>query len=78
MCSLYLPMKRYPVCITSTPMAYITIDTTRIHHVYKHDFAVCALFSTTGSWDVFAIKSAALFGLVLFPVDGHTIVQNNK
>jgi len=40
MCSLYLPMKRYPVCITFIPTAYATIDTTIIHHVYKPDFAV--------------------------------------
>ena len=38
MCSLYLPMKRHPVCITSTTTAYATIDTTIIHHVYKPDF----------------------------------------
>jgi len=39
MCTLYLPMKRYPVCITSTPTAYAAIDTTIIHHVYKLDFS---------------------------------------
>ena len=59
MCSLYLPMKIYPVCITSTPMAYATIDTLIIHRVYKP-------FSSTGSWDLFAVKSAAVFGLVFF------------
>jgi len=45
MCSLYLPMKRHPVCITSTPTAYATIDRTIIHYVYKPDFAVCVPFS---------------------------------
>ena len=39
MCSLYLPMKRHPVCITSTYTAYATIDTTIINHVYKPDFS---------------------------------------
>ena len=38
MCSLYLPMKRHPVCITPAPTAYATIDTTIIHHVYKPAF----------------------------------------
>jgi len=28
------------------------------------------LFSTTGSWDLFAIKSAAVFGLAFFQVNG--------
>jgi len=32
-------MERHPVCITSTPTAYATIDTTIIHHVYKPDFS---------------------------------------
>ena len=72
MCSLYLPMKRYPVCSTSMPMAYAIIDTAIIHHVYKLDFAVCVLFSMTGSCDLFAIKSAAVFGLVFFQVNGLT------
>ena len=66
MCSLYLPMKIYPVSITSTPTAYATIDTIIIHHVYKPDFAVCVPFSSTGSWELFAIKSAAVFGQVFF------------
>ena len=44
MFSLYLPMKIYPVCITSTPTAYATIDIIIIHHVYKPDFAVCVPF----------------------------------
>jgi len=70
MCSLYLPMKRHPVCITFTPTAYATNDTTIIHHVYKPDFSICVPFSTTGSWDLFAIKSAAVFGLVFFQVNG--------
>jgi len=39
MCSLYLPMKRHPVCITSTPTDYATSDTTIILHVYKPDFS---------------------------------------
>jgi len=66
MSSLYLPMKRHPVCITSTATAYATIDTAIIHHVYKPDFAVCVPISMTGSWDLFATKSAAVFGLVFF------------
>ena len=57
-------MKIYPVCITSTPTAYASNDTTIIRHVYKPDFAVCVPISTTGSWDLFAIKSAVVFGLV--------------
>ena len=57
-------MKRYPICITSTPTTYATIDTKINHIVYKADFAVCVPFSTTGSWDLFAIKSKAVFGLV--------------
>jgi len=40
MCSLYLPMKGYLFCITFTPTAYATNDTTIIHHAYKPDFAV--------------------------------------
>ena len=63
---LILNDEKYPVCITSTPKAYATIDTKLIHHVYKTDFAVCVPISTTGSWDLFAIKSAAVFGLVFF------------
>jgi len=38
MCTLYLPMNKYPVCITSTPTAYATIDTIITHHVYKPVF----------------------------------------
>ena len=64
--SLYLPMKIYPVCITSTPTAYATIDRIIIHHVYKLDFAVQIPFSSTGSWHLFAIKLAAVFSLVFF------------
>ena len=66
MCSLYVPMNRHPVCITSMHTAYATIDTTIIHHVYKPDFPVCVPISSTGSWDLFAIKSAAVFGIVFF------------
>ena len=29
-------------------------------------FPVCVPISSTGSWDLFAIKSAAVFGLVFF------------
>ena len=39
MCSLYLPIKRDPVYITSMHTAYATIDTTIIHLVYKSDFS---------------------------------------
>ena len=77
MCSLYLPLKIYPVCINSTPTAYATIDTIIIQQVYKPDFAVCVLFSPTGSWDRFAIKSAAVFSLVFFQVNDSQI-QNSK
>ena len=37
-------MKRYSFCITFTPTAYATNDTTIIHHIYKPDFAVCVPF----------------------------------
>jgi len=57
-------MKRYFFCITST--AYATNDTYRM---YKLILAVCFPFATTGSWDFFAIKSAAEFGLVFFQVN---------
>jgi len=33
--------------------------------------AVYFIFAPTGSWDLFAIKSAAVHGLVLFQVNGH-------
>ena len=58
-------MKRCSLCITFTPTAYATFDTTIIHHVYKPNFEVCVPFlAPAGSWDLFAIKSAAVFGLV--------------
>ena len=63
---LILTDEIYPVCFNSTSTAYATIDTIIIHHVYKPNFAVCVPFSSTGSWDLFAIKSAAVFGLVFF------------
>ena len=64
MVSLYLPMKRFSFCITFTPTAYATKDTTLIHHVYKPDFAVCVLFSTTGSWHQIGglVRSSFLLG----------------
>ena len=37
-------MKRYSLCITFTPTAYATNDTTIIHHVYKPDFSICVPF----------------------------------
>ena len=37
-------MKRYSFGITFTPTAYANNDTTKIHHVYKSDFAVCVPF----------------------------------
>ena len=49
-------MKRYFFCISFTPTAYATNDTTIIHHVYKPDFA---------------IKSVAMFCLVFFQVNGY-------
>jgi len=70
MCSLFLPIKRYSFYIAFTPTAYATNDTTIIHHIYKPDFALCVRFFTTGSWDLFAIKSAAVFGLVFVQVNG--------
>jgi len=56
-----------------TPTAYATIDTTIIHHVYKYDFQSAFLFSTTGSWNLFAIKLEAVFGLVFFHVNGFNL-----
>ena len=67
-------MKIYSFCITFTPTAYATNDTTIIHLIYKPDFVACVTFSTTGSWDLFAIKSAAVFGLVFFQVNGHNVI----
>ena len=65
-------MKRYFFCITSTPTAYATIDTTIIHHVYKPDFSsLRSFYAPTGSWDLIAIKSAAVFGLVFFQISGY-------
>ena len=63
-------MKRHPVCITSTHTAYATIDTTIIHHVYN--FPVCVPISSTGSWDLFAIKSVAVFSFrsMVRPITG--------
>jgi len=55
---------------------YATNDTTIIHHVYKPDFAVCIPISTTGSWDLFAIKSASVFGLVFFYVNGFNVFDS--
>ena len=69
MCSLYLLTKKYSFCINLTPTTYATIDTTIICHVYKPDFVVCVRISATGSWDLFAIKSAAVFRLVFFQVN---------
>ena len=75
MCSLYLPMKRYSFCITLTPTAYATNDTTIIHHVYKPNFAVCVpFFHDRKLGPVFAIKLAAVFGLVFFQVIGSLYV----
>ena len=59
-------MKRYSFCSTFSPTAYASNDSTIIHHVYKPEFAVCVPFFTTGSWDLFVIKSVAVFGLVSF------------
>jgi len=60
-------MKRYSFCIIST--VYATIDTTKIYHVYKPDFSsLLFLFALTGSWDLFAIKSAAMFSLIFFQI----------
>ena len=59
-------MKRYSFSIAFTTTAYATNDTIIIHHVYKPDFAVCFLLAPTGSSDPFAVKSAAVFGLVFF------------
>jgi len=59
-------MKIYPICITSTSTAYATVDTTTIHHIYNLILQSAFLFSTTGSWDLFVIKSVAVFGLVFF------------
>ena len=42
--SMCLPMESYSFCITFTPTAYATNDTTIIRHVYKPDFAVCVPF----------------------------------
>ena len=47
-----------------TPTTYATNDTTIIHPILQSAFP----FSTTGSWDLFAIKSAAVFGLVFFQI----------
>ena len=43
-CVLILQMNRYFFCITFTPTAYATNDTTIIHHVYKPDFGVIVPF----------------------------------
>ena len=39
MCSLYLPMKRYSLCINFSSTACATIGTTIIYYVYKPDFS---------------------------------------
>ena len=36
--------QRYSFCITFTPTAYATNDTTIIHHVYKPDFSLRSFF----------------------------------
>ena len=63
--------ERCSFCITFTPTTYATNDTTIIHHIYNPDFSICVPLSTTGNWDLFAIKSAAVFGLVFFQVNGN-------
>ena len=55
--------------ITFTPTAYVTNDPTIIHRVYKPDFAVWVPFFHDRK---FAIKSAAVFGLVFFRVNAHS------
>ena len=53
-------------------MAYVTIDIRIIHHVYKPDFVVfVSFFTPTGSWYLFTIKSAAVFGLFFFKVNDY-------
>ena len=37
-------MKIYSFCITFIRTAYVTNNTTKIHHVYKPDFAACVPF----------------------------------
>ena len=67
MCSL--PMKRYTFCITST--AYATNETTRMYHVYKPDFISLLSVVPHRCWDLFAIKSAGVHGLVFFRANGY-------
>jgi len=67
---LYLPMKRYSFCITFTPTAYATNDTTIIRHVYKPILQSAFLFAPAWSWDLLAIKLTAVYGLVFFQVNG--------
>ena len=66
-------MKRYPFCITFTATAYATNDTTIIRHVYKPDCAVYVPLFHDRKLGPVAMKSAAVFGLVLFQVNGDNV-----
>ena len=63
-------MKRYSFYFTFTPrLMQLTTQqlfTMFINLILQSTF----LFSMTGSWDMFAITSAVVFGLVFFQVNG--------